>query len=121
MNKTRVLYAEDSELARRGWTQRMQEKGYEVLAAEDGQKALETYQREVAEGRIIDLVITDDNMPKIPGWKLIKILRGGEHFKGPIVSCSGSELTGEFKEEYGVVGQSVDPDECLRLCEGVRK
>jgi DNA-binding response OmpR family regulator len=48
--------------------------GYEVEEAEDGQEALDFLE----DGEIPDLLITDNNMPRINGFQLIRRLRESE-------------------------------------------
>jgi DNA-binding response OmpR family regulator len=48
--------------------------GYEVEEAEDGQEALDFLE----EGEIPDLLITDNNMPRINGFQLVHRLRESE-------------------------------------------
>jgi DNA-binding response OmpR family regulator len=45
--------------------------GYEVEEAEDGQEALDFLE----DGEIPDLLITDNNMPRINGFQLVRTLR----------------------------------------------
>jgi DNA-binding response OmpR family regulator len=49
--------------------------GYEVEEAEDGQEALDLL---MEEGGIPDLLITDNNMPRINGFQLVRRLRESE-------------------------------------------
>ncbi len=48
--------------------------GYEVLEAEDGQEALDFLE----DGEIPDLLITDNNMPRMNGFQLVRRLRESE-------------------------------------------
>lgn len=48
--------------------------GYEVEEAEDGQEALDFLE----DGEIPDLLITDNNMPRINGFQLVRRLRESE-------------------------------------------
>ena len=49
--------------------------GYEVEEAEDGQEALDLL---LGEGEVPDLLITDNNMPRINGFQLVRRLRESE-------------------------------------------
>jgi DNA-binding response OmpR family regulator len=48
--------------------------GYEVEEAEDGQEALDFLE----DGEIPDLLITDNNMPRMNGFQLVRRLRESE-------------------------------------------
>lgn len=101
--KERILYVEDEHGVRTAGARNLERKGYEVIVAKDGQEALEAYRREDAEGRTIDLVITDINMPNLNGLRLVEKLRDEEMFKGPIAFCTGSILPAGFNETYGII------------------
>lgn len=59
--------------------------GYRVFSAASGQEALEIFRREKG---IIDLVITDQTMPKMTGLMLAEEI-GKIDNRIPIVLCSG--------------------------------
>lgn len=76
-----ILIAEDSASVRKFITLALKIKGYNIISAIDGMEALEKLPN-----NNIDLVITDLNMPKIDGIKLIKNLRSDEQYKNiPII------------------------------------
>ena len=65
MAKT-ILIAEDSSSVRKFITLALKMKGYNVIATEDGMEALEKLPK-----NNIDLLVTDLNMPKIDGMRLL--------------------------------------------------
>jgi PAS domain S-box-containing protein len=67
-----VLLVDDEEVIRSLGRTILQRHGYEVLVAEDGQQAVEIYQRE---GGRIDLVILDMTMPRLSGRDTLRQLR----------------------------------------------
>ena len=67
-----VLVADDNEMLRSLATTILRRHGYRVLSAEDGQEAVEVYEREA--GRI-DLVILDLTMPRLSGREALQRLR----------------------------------------------
>ncbi len=67
----RVLMAEDEPLAAEVIEEGLVEAGFEVLAASDGQAALEL----AADGAGFDLLLTDLKMPRLDGKELIARLR----------------------------------------------
>ena len=71
-SKRRILFVEDSVSVRRVIAKLLEKMGYEVVVAENGQHALEMYQK--ANGKI-DLLLTDWVMPQLGGRELIRELR----------------------------------------------
>ena len=67
----RVLMAEDELLAAEVIEEALVEAGFEVLAANDGQEALDL----AANGAGFDLLLTDLKMPRLDGKELIARLR----------------------------------------------
>ncbi len=67
----RVLMAEDERLAAEVIEEGLVEAGFEVLAANDGQEALDL----AANGAGFDLLLTDLKMPRLDGRELIVQLR----------------------------------------------
>ena len=65
-----ILLVEDNELVRRGTRRVLESKGYRVIAAEDGQIALEIVARES-----IDVLVTDIVMPGMNGVELHQAVR----------------------------------------------
>jgi DNA-binding response OmpR family regulator len=70
----------------------LEKKDFEVLVAEDGQKALE-----LTEKRIPDLVITDLLLPKEHGIDVMHEIK--DRFFIPIIAISGIYKKAEIKEE----------------------
>jgi DNA-binding NtrC family response regulator len=70
MSKKRILVVDDDESLRRVMQMQLEEAGYEVLAASQGQDALA-----VMEDATPSLVITDLKMPGISGLDLLRKLR----------------------------------------------
>jgi len=65
-----VLVVDDSDLVRSMINFTIKKAGYNILSSVDGSDALELF-----DGRDIDLVITDLNMPNMDGLTLIKEIR----------------------------------------------
>lgn len=80
----KILYAEDNEALRETYVRTLRAAGYLVLAVSDGQAALDA-----ARGSSFDLLITDNDMPRLTGLELIARLRlAGADL--PIIVTSGS-------------------------------
>jgi two-component system cell cycle sensor histidine kinase/response regulator CckA len=67
-----VLLVEDEEMLRELLKSVLEEKGYRVLGANDGQNGLETYQRHCKE---IALVLSDMGLPRLGGWEMFQKMK----------------------------------------------
>ena len=65
----RILAVDDS-ASMRQWSALLKGAGFEVIAANDGQQALD-----IAKQQTFDLVLSDVNMPNMDGIELCKQLR----------------------------------------------
>jgi two-component system chemotaxis response regulator CheY len=93
--------------------------GYDVVEAGDGQDGLDK-----AKGRSFNLVLTDQNMPRLDGLSLIKSLRGLPEYKAtPILMLtteSGDAMKAQGKAA-GATGWLVKPFDPAKLLEVVKK
>ncbi|MDF1561547.1 MAG: ATP-binding protein [Deltaproteobacteria bacterium] len=109
----KVLVAEDHELVRSVFCAILQEAGFEVLQAADGDEA----RRLVELHADIDLLFTDGVMPGYPSHRLVADFR--ERYPGrPIVVCSGylpRELDpGLLRQEFKLLAKPVRSEDLLR-------
>ena len=81
MSKTRILIVDDELSIIKFLRANLQAKGYEVLTAMDGAEALQTFEMELP-----DLVILDIMMPKTDGFEVCRQLR--EWSQTPIIMLS---------------------------------
>jgi DNA-binding response OmpR family regulator len=82
--KKLILLADDSPLIHRHTVPILEDEGYEVLSAHDGQQAVE-----LARAHVPDLVITDIEMPQLDGYGVCKRLKedvATAHI--PVLICS---------------------------------
>ena len=70
-----ILIVDDSQMVNKVLSFKIGKAGYNILSAVDGRKALEFF-----DGREIDLVITDLNMPNMDGLELINEIRLKEYY-----------------------------------------
>lgn len=93
--------------------------GYKVTEAVDGQDGLEKAREET-----FDLVLTDQNMPRMDGLTLIRSLRAlSTYEKVPILMLT-TEASDEMKQKgraAGANGWLVKPFDPQRLTEVVKK
>jgi CheY-like chemotaxis protein len=103
-----ILIVDDVAVMRLRLRPQLEEAGYRVLEAEDGEKALELIRMEP----LIDLVITDVSMPVMDGLELIRILRTEiNHAHLPVIVCTArGEISVVRKAKLlGVQGFLVKP------------
>jgi PAS domain S-box-containing protein len=93
-----VLLVEDEDVVRRLVKQVLEQNGYTVLEAHDGQEALE-----LGRGRAIDLLLTDMVMPKLGGLEVATALREAQP-ELKVIYMSGYA---EGVLEPGVLGSST--------------
>jgi two-component system chemotaxis response regulator CheY len=97
----------------------LQGAGFSVLEAVDGADGLEK-----AKSRPINLVLTDQNMPRMDGISLVKALRGLPQYRAtPILMLtteSGDAMKAQGKAA-GATGWLVKPFNPQRLLEVVNK
>ena len=93
--------------------------GYQVIEAVDGEDAFNK-----AKTNVVDLVLTDQNMPKMDGLTLIKSLRSlSTYQKVPILMLT-TESSDEMKalgRAAGATGWLVKPFDPKRLLDVVQR
>ena len=72
----RILVAEDDPVTRRFVVSLLEERGYEVLVAEDGEHALAT-----AKSARPDLIVSDLVMPYRDGYEVLRAIRNDDRIK----------------------------------------
>ena len=94
-----ILIVDDSKVILKVLGFIIKKAGYNILSAEDGEDALAFF-----DGRDIDLVITDLNMPKMNGSILINEIRKKEYYRYiPTILFTAENESGqkEIKETAG--------------------
>lgn len=99
MNETTVLIVDDEARMRKLIKDFLKVKGYHILEAENGEKALEVFETEVNK---INLILLDVMMPKLDGWSVLRQIR--QTSKVPIImlTARGEEQDELFGFELGV-------------------
>lgn len=114
-----ILAVDDSPSMRKMVAFTLAGAGYKVVEAVDGQDALEK-----AEVESIDLVLTDQNMPRLDGIGLTRKLREDPKFKTVPILILTTESSDQMKQAgraAGATGWLVKPFDPARLIEIVRK
>jgi len=118
MAKT-VLTVDDSASIRQMVTFTLKSSGYTVIEAADGQEGLDK-----AKANSVNLVLTDQNMPKMDGLTLIKTLRGLPQYKATPILMLTTESSDAMKAQgkaAGATGWLVKPFDPQKLLEVVKK
>jgi len=118
MAKT-ILAVDDSGSLRQMVSFSLKAAGYEVTEATDGQDGLNK-----AKQHTFDLVLTDQNMPRMDGLTLIKMLRGMANYQRVPILMLTTESSDEMKSQgraAGANGWLVKPFDPQKLTEVVKK
>lgn len=118
MAKT-VLTVDDSASIRQMVAFTLKSAGYNVVEAEDGQAGLDK-----AKSGAFDLVLTDQNMPRMDGLTLIKNLRGLPNYRSTPILMLTTESSDAMKAQgraAGATGWLVKPFDPQKLLDVVKK
>ena len=118
MAKT-ILTVDDSLSIRQMVTFTLKSAGYNVIEATDGMDGLEK-----AKAKAVDLILTDQNMPRMDGLTLIKSLRALPQYKSVPILMLTTESSEAMKAQgraAGATGWLVKPFDPQKLIEVVRK
>lgn len=99
MNNITILVVDDESRMRKLIKDFLAVKGYKILEAADGEKALEVFETEKDK---ISLILLDVMMPKLDGWSVLRQIR--QTAKVPIImlTARGEEQDELFGFELGV-------------------
>ena len=115
----KILAVDDSGSLRQMVVFSLKAAGYQVVEAVDGQDGLEK-----ARSGSYDLVLTDQNMPRMDGLTLIRNLRGLPSYQSVPILMLTTEASAEMKAKgraAGANGWLVKPFDPQRLVEVVKK
>jgi two-component system chemotaxis response regulator CheY len=114
-----ILAVDDSNSLRQMVAFTLKSAGHEVLEAVDGVDALDKLRE-----RTVDLVLTDQNMPRMDGLTLVRQLRATpQYVRTPILMLT-TESSDEMKQAgraAGATGWLVKPFDPRRLLEVISK
>ena len=114
-----ILAVDDSASMRRLVAFTLKSAGYEVVEAVDGMDGLDK-----AKARQVNLVLTDQNMPRMDGLSLIKSLRGMPSYRTLPILMLTTESSDTMKSQgraAGATGWLVKPFDPQKLIEVVKK
>jgi two-component system chemotaxis response regulator CheY len=114
-----ILAVDDSPSIRKMVSFTLKSAGYEVIEASDGEEGLKK-----AKHTKVNLVLTDQNMPKMDGLTLIKSLRALPQYATVPIIMLTTESSAEMKAQgkaAGATGWMVKPFDPQRLIEVMKK
>ncbi len=114
-----ILTVDDSPSIRQMLAYVLSSNGYKVIEAEDGEQGLE-----MAKATQADLVLTDQNMPKMDGIALIKALRALPNYKKTPIMMLTTESSQALKQQgrdAGATGWMVKPFDPEKLLEMLKR
>lgn len=115
----KILAVDDSGSLRQMVVFSLKAAGYQVVEAVDGQDGLDK-----AKAGAYDLILTDQNMPRMDGLTLIRNLRGLPSYQSVPILMLTTEASAEMKAKgraAGANGWLVKPFDPQRLVEVVKK
>jgi two-component system chemotaxis response regulator CheY len=118
MAKT-ILAIDDSASIRQMVAFTLKSSGYEVVDAVDGMDGLDK-----AKAKSFNLILTDQNMPRMDGLTLIKNLRAMPQYKAVPILMLTTESSDAMKQQgrsAGATGWLVKPFDPQKLIEVVKK
>lgn len=115
-----ILYAEDGVDNQRLIRHHLEKAGATVEVVDDGQAALERHRLLTQEGRTVDLILTDIQMPRLDGLGLARQLRA-DGCLVPIVALTASAMRGDAEQCFragcdGYLSKPVGRDQLLATC-----
>ena len=114
-----ILAIDDSASIRQMVNFTLKSSGYEVTEAVDGMDGLEK-----AKNKTFNLILTDQNMPRMDGLTLIKNLRALPQYKSVPILMLTTESSDAMKQQgrtVGATGWLVKPFDPQKLIEVVKK
>ena len=114
-----ILAVDDSASMRQMVNFTLRSAGYDVVEAVDGQDAYDK-----ANSREFNLVLTDQNMPRMDGISLTRKLRENPKFKSTPILILTTESSDQMKQAgraAGATGWLVKPFDPAKLIEVIKK
>ena len=99
MDGTYILVVDDESRIRKLLRDFFTVKGYQILEAEDGEKAIEVFEENRNK---IKLILLDVMMPKLDGWSVLRKIRQESNLPVIMLTARGEEQDELFGFELGV-------------------
>ncbi len=114
---TKILLVEDNEMNRDMLSRRLERKGYHVMMAADGQKAIDMTQADPPA-----LILMDMSLPVVDGWEATRRIKATNK-SIPIIALTAHAMAGDEQKarEAGCDDYDTKPVELPRLLEKMEK
>ena len=115
----KILLVEDNEMNRDMLSRRLERKGYEVVIAVDGQKAID-----LAASVKPDLILMDMSLPRVDGWEATRRLKAdGQTKQIPIIALTAHAMPEDERKarEAGCNDYISKPMKQITVSELIRK
>ena len=99
MEGTYILVVDDESRMRKLLKDFLSAKGYQILEAEDGEKAIEVFEENRNK---IKLILLDVMMPRLDGWSVLRKIRQESNVPVVMLTARGEEQDELFGFELGV-------------------
>ena len=99
MNDIKILVVDDESRMRKLIKDFLNQKGYSILEATDGEEALKIFEENAKE---INLILLDVMMPKLDGWSVLRQIRQKSSLPIIMLTARGEEQDELFGFELGV-------------------
>jgi two-component system cell cycle response regulator DivK len=112
-----ILLVEDNEMNRDMLSRRLIRRGYEVVAALDGQSGIEKAHAEAP-----DLILMDMSLPVLDGWEATRRLKADPATRGiPVIALTAHAMSNDRARalEAGCDDYDTKPIELPRLLEKI--
>lgn len=114
-----ILLVEDNDLVRELMTERLLMRGFQILAATNGEKALALTRAERP-----DLILMDLSIPLIDGWEATRQIKADPELQAiPVIALTAHAVTGEREKalEAGCDEYETKPVDFQRLMEKIQR
>ena len=113
----KILLVEDNEMNRDMLSRRLIRRGFEVVMAEDGQRAID-----MAASETPDLILMDISLPIVNGWEATRAIRSNPSTaKTPIIALTANATDTDRTEALAAGCNDYDtkPVDVVRLLEKI--
>lgn len=113
----RILIIEDNQDNREALARRLERRGFDVVAAVDGQQGVD-----MAKAERPDLILMDMNMPVLDGWRASQLIRDDPQTSElPIIGLTAHALAGDREKalQAGCSDYHTKPVDFPRLLEQI--
>ena len=115
----KILIVEDEEMNRDMLTRRLQRRGYEIVVADNGAKAIA-----ILLERLPDLILMDMSMPVMDGWEATRQIKANTATKSiPVIGLSAHAMVSDREKAIAAGCDEYDtkPVDLNRLVEKIEK